>query len=109
MARTPRPGSPVPGSSSGRPLMVALDLFSRRWLLRVVWELHQQQAGFRELQRRCDQMSSSVLSTRLTELTEAGLVTDEGDGYRLTTMGHDLVAAIAPLGAWSERWARSLP
>ena len=104
----PKPGTPVPGSTSGRPIMVALNLFSRRWTLRVIWELHQQPAGFRDLQRRCDQMSSSVLNTRLIELGEAGLVVVEDDGYHLTKLGHDLVKAISPLEAWSVRWAKSL-
>ena len=106
--RALKPGLPVPGSTSGRPIMVALALFSRRWTLRVIWELHQQPAGFRDLQRRCDQMSSSVLSTRLTELSDAGLVVVEDDGYHLTKLGHDLVKAISPLEAWSARWAKSL-
>ncbi|WP_199924767.1 winged helix-turn-helix transcriptional regulator, partial [Streptomyces sp. WM6386] len=54
--------------------MAALDLLGRRWALRILWELHQTPAGFRELQRRCERMSSSVLSTRLGELTEARLL-----------------------------------
>lgn len=51
--------------------MAALDLPGRRWTLRTQWELSQTPAGFRELQRRCERMSSSVLSTRLGELTGA--------------------------------------
>lgn len=104
----PKPGTPVRGSTTGRPVMAALDLLGRRWALRVVWELHQQPAGFRELQRRCDQMSSSVLNTRLDELSEAGLVTDGDEGYRLTKLGDGLVKAMSPLAAWSKRWAKSL-
>ena len=42
------PGRPVRGSTSGRPLMAALDLFGRRWMLRVMWELRDGPAGFRE-------------------------------------------------------------
>lgn len=102
---TPRPGTPVRGSASGRPVMAALDLLGRRWALRVLWELHQAPAGFRELQRRCERMSSSVLSTRLGELTEARLLTLHDDAYRLTPLGEDLVAALSPLNAWSVRWA----
>ncbi|WP_372509512.1 winged helix-turn-helix transcriptional regulator [Streptomyces humicola] len=41
--------------------MAALDLLGRRWTLRILWELSQAPAGFRELQRRCEGMSSSVL------------------------------------------------
>ncbi|MGW8764726.1 winged helix-turn-helix transcriptional regulator [Streptomyces sp. NPDC055815] len=85
--------------------MAALDLLGRRWALRVLWELSQAPAGFRELQRRCERMSSSVLSTRLDELTEARLLARRDDEYRLTPLGAELVKALAPLEAWSERWA----
>jgi DNA-binding HxlR family transcriptional regulator len=104
-ASTPRPGVPVRGSESGRPIMAALDLLGRRWVLRILWELSHSPAGFRELQRRCERMSSSVLSTRLTELTGTGLLTLHEDGYHLTPLGEDLVTALGPLTAWSRRWA----
>jgi DNA-binding HxlR family transcriptional regulator len=104
-ARAPRPGVPVRGSESGRPVMAALDLLGRRWTMRILWELSQTPAGFRELQRRCERMSSSVLSTRLEELTGAHLLTLDGDGYRLSQLGRDLVEALSPLDAWSRRWA----
>ncbi len=104
-ARTPRPGVPVRGSDSGRPVMAALDLLGRRWALRILWELSLAPAGFRELQRRCERMSSSVLSTRLTELTDTRLLALHEDGYHLTPLGEDLVEALQPLTAWSRRWA----
>jgi len=88
--------------------MAALDLLGRRWTLRIVWELHVQPAGFRDLQRRCDQMSSSVLNTRLGELTDAEIVAADAEGYHLTKQGHDLVQAVSPLEAWSKRWAKTL-
>ncbi|MEU1146143.1 winged helix-turn-helix transcriptional regulator [Streptomyces sp. NPDC005863] len=107
-ARTPRPGSSVRGSDSGRPVMAALDLLGRRWTLRILWELSQAPAGFRELQRRCERMSSSVLSTRLGELTGARVLTLHGDAYHLTPLGDDLVRALDPLNAWSRRWAEEV-
>ncbi|WP_425315510.1 winged helix-turn-helix transcriptional regulator [Streptomyces qinglanensis] len=85
--------------------MAALDLLGRRWTMRIVWELSQAPAGFRELQRRCERMSSSVLSTRLEELAQARLLTLRDDGYRLTPLGQELVDALRPLGDWSRRWA----
>lgn len=104
-ASAPRPGVPVRGSESGRPVMAALDLLGRRWTMRILWELSQAPAGFRELQRRCERMSSSVLSTRIEELSGARLLALDGDGYRLTQLGQDLVEALSPLDAWSRRWA----
>ncbi|MCK2217046.1 helix-turn-helix transcriptional regulator [Actinomadura sp. ATCC 31491] len=107
-ASTPRPGRPARGSASGRPVMAALDLLGRRWTMRILWELSRAPAGFRELQRRCEGMSSSVLSDRLDELAAVRLVAQDGGGYRLTPLGADLVEALAPLSAWSRRWAEEL-
>ncbi|WP_280842762.1 helix-turn-helix domain-containing protein [Streptomyces iconiensis] len=86
--------------------MAALDLLGRRWTMRILWELSQAPAGFRELQRRCERMSSSVLTTRLDELTGACLLTLQADGYHLTQLGQELVEALSPLDAWSRRWAK---
>ncbi|WP_425429026.1 winged helix-turn-helix transcriptional regulator [Streptomyces vietnamensis] len=109
MAQTPRPGCPVRGSSSGRPIMAALDLFGRRWSLRIVWELHRGPIGFRPLQQRCDGMSSSVLRRRLVELTQAGLVAQQDDSsYALTALGEDAYRALTPLARWAEGWADAL-
>ncbi|MER7705846.1 helix-turn-helix domain-containing protein [Kitasatospora sp. NPDC097605] len=88
--------------------MAALDLLGRRWTLRILWELSQAPAGFRDLQRRCERMSSSVLSTRLAELSGARLLTLHEDAYRLTPLGAELVDALGPLTAWSHRWAEDL-
>lgn len=105
---TPTPGRPVRGSVTGRPVMAALDLLGRRWTLRVIWELHRHGApiGFRDLQRRCDDMSSSVLSTRLAELRESDIARQTPDGaWQLTVLGTDLVTAMGPLLEWSRVWA----
>ena len=104
-SETPLPGRPVRGSATGRPIMALLDLLGRRWTLRVLWELRAEALGFRELQARCDGMSASVLSQRLRELREAGILeTGEGGANRLTGRGAALLEALAPLDRWAKRW-----
>lgn len=109
MSATPLPGSPVRGSSTGRPVMALLDLLGRRWALRAIWELRDP-AGFtfRELQSRCDDVSSSVLAKRLKELAEAGLVENEG-GYRLTGQGSELLKRLEPVDQWARTWQPAAP
>jgi len=103
---TPRPGQPVRGSTTGRPVMAALDLLGRRWALRILWELREGPLGARILRQRCDSMSSSVLYERLKELTGAGLVIRGADDrYQLTRTGAALGTAIAPLQEWAETWS----
>jgi len=86
--------------------MALLDLVGRRWALRIVWELHEGDATFRDLAHRCDDVSSSVLRDRLRDLTVAGIVERGDRGYRLTTDGRELMELLRPLGQWSQRWAR---
>jgi DNA-binding HxlR family transcriptional regulator len=106
--KTPEPGQPVRGSTTGRPIMALLDLLGRRWSLRVLWELRSGESlTFRELQARCADVSSSVLNDRLRELRGAGIVAAQpGQGYSLTTEGMRLLQDLAPLDGWARRWAR---
>ena len=104
-AKTPRPGQPVRGSRTGRPINVLLDLLGRRWALRVLWELRSEPATFRELRDRCDGLSPTVLSTRIEELRDSGIITVEP--YDLTPSGRELVETLTALDRWAKnaRWS----
>lgn len=104
---TPLPGRAVRGSRTGRPTMAVLDLLGRRWALRILWELRDDGAPtFRELQARCDNISSSVLNERLRELRTAAVVTSQTKGgYYLTLEGRNLMRVLEPLDAWAKNWA----
>lgn len=84
----------------------ALELFQRRWTLRVLWELRDEAQTFRALQARCDEISPTVLNQRLAELRDAGLLLPGADGYALTAIGRELLEAFTPLTAWAVRWQR---
>jgi len=87
--------------------MELLDLLGRRWTLRMLWELRTPVASFRELQTRCADMSSSVLSQRLGELREAGVVVSlSAGGYELSEEGRELLEVLLPLNEWSKAWAK---
>lgn len=103
---TPRPGRAVRGSRSGRPIMAALDLLGRRWTLRILWELRDGALTFRAMREACEDVSPSVLNSRLRELREAGIVERTEAGYALTASGRSLGNALAPLDRWARAWAR---
>ena len=97
---------PVRGSSSGRPIMAALDLLGRRWSLRILWELRATPLTFRALQDACGGLSPSVLQQRLNDLREAGLVLHDGSsGYGLTEAARSLQPILLTLNDWAEGWA----
>ena len=84
--------------------MALLDLLSRRWALRILWELRTGEPNFRELQQLCGSISSSVLSDRLREFGEAGIVAHSGKCYALTPPGRQLLDRLLPLNEWAENW-----
>lgn len=96
----------VRGSTTGRPIMVLLDLLSRRWMLRIIWELRGGALTSRALRTACDEISPTVLQTRVDELRDAGFVSrDPGVGYQLTPLGRELLGKVLPLHALADRWA----
>jgi len=108
---TPKPGARVRGSRTGKPIMALLDLLGRRWALRILWELREGAATFRELRDRCGGVSPTVLNERLRELREARIVelaTDDQaeGGFRLTEHGGSLLRALTPLAGWAAAWAK---
>ncbi len=95
------------GSTTGQPIMAALDLLGRRGALRIVWELREGRVlTFRALQAAAE-LPPGTLNTRLAELRAADIVAAEG-GYRLSPRGGQLIQALWPLMAWSQAWADDL-
>ena len=93
--------------ASTRPVEEALELLGRRWLLRLVWELRRTTLSFSELRRRTA-ISPSVLSARLGELWEAGLLErDDSRRYRLSGRGRELARILYDLNRWAERGHRT--
>ncbi|MBA4367797.1 MAG: transcriptional regulator [Desulfobacterium sp.] len=105
---TPKPGTKVRGSQSGRPIMVLLDLLGRRWSLRILWELYQNgPSSFRTLQKLCGDISPTVLNARLSDLREAGIIELlDREGYVITAEGLALGKIIEQLNMWAEDWAK---
>jgi len=112
MIEVPRPGGPVRGSKSGKPIMALFDLLGRSWALGVIWKLSEAEpAGgvtFRGLQERCEGVSPTVLNKRLKELGACNLVERGPAGYRLSATGQELFGLLKPFGSWSVDWAEGL-
>ncbi|MEJ2503066.1 MAG: helix-turn-helix domain-containing protein [Gemmatimonadota bacterium] len=93
------------------PVALAAEIVGRRWTPLVVRELLLGSRRFNDIHRGVPRMSRTLLSTRLDELEEAGLlqrvVEDGHPEYRLTRAGEELGPIIMELGAWGKRWVRT--
>jgi DNA-binding HxlR family transcriptional regulator len=92
----------------------ALDVVGQRWALLVVRELLLGPKRFRDLVRGLPEMSQNVLSQRLKELEQAGVVRRtkagppvSGPVYELTDEGAALEPVLVALGRWGRH--RPLP
>lgn len=87
----------------------AFTLLGKRWTGVVLGCLRPGPAGFRELARAIDGVSDSVLSDRLAELTESGLISRTVEpgppvtvSYALTGRGEALMPALHHLAQWAQ-------
>ena len=90
-------------------LVRAFDVLGRRWTGVVLGTLSGGPASFRALVRAVEGISDSMLATRLTELTDAGLITrtvEEGPplsvAYELTAAGRALLPALEQISRWAD-------
>jgi len=86
------------------PLTQCMRVLSGAWAPNVIWYLSEQPRRFGELRIDIPQISARVLSARLRELEEKGVVTRSvvstsppSVEYALTDLGRELVPAIAAI------------
>jgi DNA-binding HxlR family transcriptional regulator len=99
----------VTAISCDQALTSVFSVLGKRWTGVVVGVLLERPARFAEIARAIPGITESMLSARLTELKEAGLVTREviegppiASLYRLTPSGEALRPALVALGEWAE-------
>lgn len=85
----------------------ALDVVGNRWSLLIVRELLTGPARYGQLQAGLPGISTNLLTDRLRELEDGGVVQRQLDGesnsvaYALTAWGHELRNTVAALVNWS--------
>jgi DNA-binding HxlR family transcriptional regulator len=100
--------SPDDVPSCDAALARAFQFLGKRWSGMVLGTLMTAPASFSDIRRALGGVSDSVLSERLTELAQAGLVLREVEAgppvavrYRLTPAGQALLPALQELMGWS--------
>jgi DNA-binding HxlR family transcriptional regulator len=92
----------------------AIELIGKRWTGAIVCALTERPLRFGELGKAVPGLSDRLLSQRLRELEEAGVVGREVEAgtpvrvtYSLTEKGEELEPAILELRGWARRWKDS--
>lgn len=94
------------------PVSMASEILCSRWTTLVVREMLCGSTRFNDLRRGLPKMSPALLSKRLKELQQSGVVTvsrapNGSADYRLSEAGEDLRPLIMGLGNWAQRWMES--
>jgi DNA-binding HxlR family transcriptional regulator len=95
------------------PVAMAAEIICSRWTPLLLRELLCGSTRFNDLRRGVPRMSPTLLSKRLKELAEAGIITANAAGrtgaveYKLTKAGEDLRGVVMSLGVWGQRWVES--
>lgn len=94
------------------PIAKAAEVVGAPWTILVIRELLLGTSRFSDFQRGLSQMSPSLLTKRLIQLQDFGLVTRRTVAgrrrceYALTPAGRELAPIVLGLGEWGMRWAR---
>jgi DNA-binding HxlR family transcriptional regulator len=96
------------------PVAMAAEVLCSRWTVVLLRELLAGSTRFNDLRRGLPRMSPALLSQRLKELEEAGVVARTpvpGDPtileYGLTEAGQELQPLVESFGKWGQRWIPS--
>ena len=93
------------------PVAKACEVLAERWTLVIVRELVSGGRRFNDIRRGVPLISPSLLSKRLDELCEAGVIRrvkrDKSAEYELTAAGNELRPIVELMGVWGQKWARS--
>jgi Predicted transcriptional regulators len=92
----------------------AIELIGKRWTGAIVCALTERPLRFGELAKAVPGLSDRLLSQRLRELEDEGVVEREVEPetpvrvtYSLTEKGAELRPAIRELRLWARRWKRA--
>ena len=98
------------------PVAMAAEVLCTRWTMVLLRELIAGSTRFNDLRRGVPRMSPTLLSKRLGELEEAGIlrrVAADDDpkhmAYELTDAGRDLGPVVEAMGMWGQKWIDSAP
>jgi len=98
------------------PVAMAAEVLCTRWTMVLIRELVAGSTRFNDLRRGVPRMSPTLLSKRLAELEQAGIVRRvpiEGEpahlGYELTEAGRDLTPLVEAFGMWGQKWVEAEP
>jgi DNA-binding HxlR family transcriptional regulator len=95
------------------PVAMAAEVICTRWTVLVLREMYAGSTRFNELRKGVPLMSPTLLSKRLKELENSGVIqrvrTAEPGAfeYRLTAAGQDLRSIVLGLGVWGQRWVEA--
>jgi DNA-binding HxlR family transcriptional regulator len=94
------------------PIAKAAEVLGERWTILIIRELLAGTTRFNDLQRGLAQISPTLLTKRLTQLEDCGLLVrkklsaQRRIDYHLTAAGRELKPAVMALGKWGMKWAR---
>ncbi len=90
------------------PIAKAAEVLCERWTPLVLRELMYGSGRFNEIARGVPLMSRGLLSARLRELRDAGVIAVQDDGeYCLTPAGEALRPVIEQMGVWAQQWSKT--
>lgn len=85
-----------------------IELIGKRWTASILRALMRDDLRFSEIADVIPGLSNRLLSQRLSDLVDAGIIeaSAETQRYHLTERGQDLERVMLEIDEWNRRWVR---
>src|SRR5687767_9364423 len=90
------------------PVELALEVLGGKWRVVILAHVKEGALRYAELRQRIPRMSEKMLSQRLRELVESGLLAHRSGTYRLTKRGDSARKALGALHSFGQTLAEEL-
>ena len=101
----------TPHSSSTCPVYCVLEKFSKKWSMHILRSFTENKTlRFLDIMKALPEINSGVLTERLKDLEESGLIEHKDDEktatsyYQITEKGMDFRKVFAGVIQWAKKW-----
>lgn len=99
------------GGVMGKKIEVAYHMIGKKWVCLIIHSLMEEPKRFNEICSFIPELSKRVLTERMKELEECGIILRNiiterpvHTEYSLTRKGHDLGVALKGVESWAKEW-----
>ena len=85
-------------------ISTAAQILGNKWTAQILRDLADRSQRFCSLEKSVEGINPRILSQRLNQLEESGVVSKSDNGYSLTDKGRELIPVLEQMAQWGAKY-----